>query len=520
MLEPTTRLPLRAAASRFLPVLVAVVLWVIGADSHAVEPLDCLIEPHRLIEVSSSEIGVLGSVEVDDADVVRKGDVIAALRTDVEQAVLDLSRARAGAVAEVELLKRDYEFNVRKRNRMDKLHNQRVVSAQNADEVRTAQDVARLRLRAATEKQRNVRLEAERDALALARRIVRSPLDGVVVRRHKSAGEYVEGDPIVQLAQLNPLRIEVVAPISLYGQIKKGMQAVVTPELAIDGPFVATVRSIDPVMDAATATFGVRLSLPNPERRLPAGLKCTLALLPQAVQPESVSEPAHEPEPAKLPVSEPSKAPEPAPTKPARNKVAADTETTVVAVAPKPLPDAETPISEPPRTSSPTIPASITASTACATLGPVKTRSRAEKLQNRLSTRDVQSMVRNVTRQTPRQLWVVLSKGRSEKATELIRRLKRANIADYQLLRRGPWKDRVSFGLYRGIQHANARVKAMQARGFDVERIQRQKTTQEFWLDLTRDAGDPALASLVSSFRSRHPGLSLEARVCAQIASR
>jgi hypothetical protein len=31
---------------------------------------------------------------------------------------------------------------------------------------------------------------------------------------------------------------------------------------------------VDPVIDAASGTFGVRLELPNSDYRLPAGLRC------------------------------------------------------------------------------------------------------------------------------------------------------------------------------------------------------------------------------------------------------
>ena len=32
--------------------------------------------------------------------------------------------------------------------------------------------------------------------------------------------------------------------------------------------------SVDRVIDAASGTFGVRLTLPNPDRKIPSGLKC------------------------------------------------------------------------------------------------------------------------------------------------------------------------------------------------------------------------------------------------------
>jgi len=42
----------------------------------------------------------------------------------------------------------------------------------------------------------------------------------------------------------------------------------------VGGSYTARVDVVDQMFDAASGTFGVRLSLPNPNRRIPAGLKC------------------------------------------------------------------------------------------------------------------------------------------------------------------------------------------------------------------------------------------------------
>jgi len=42
----------------------------------------------------------------------------------------------------------------------------------------------------------------------------------------------------------------------------------------LPGVHKARVVVVDKVIDAASGTFGVRLTLPNPGRRIPAGLKC------------------------------------------------------------------------------------------------------------------------------------------------------------------------------------------------------------------------------------------------------
>jgi len=111
---------------------------------------------------------------------------------------------------------------------------------------------------------------------AYALRSVRSPINGVVVERLLAPGEFAKQAPILKLAQLDPLRVEVIAPVQLWGQIAVGMAAQIMPEAPVKGSHRARVTIVDRVIDAASGTFGVRLELPNPNLRLPAGLKCTV----------------------------------------------------------------------------------------------------------------------------------------------------------------------------------------------------------------------------------------------------
>jgi multidrug efflux pump subunit AcrA (membrane-fusion protein) len=102
-----------------------------------------------------------------------------------------------------------------------------------------------------------------------------SPIDGVVVDRLKEPGEHIDFEPVLKLAQLNPLRVEVYAPASLYGKVKAGMKAKVLPELGVtDKNYSAEVTLVDQVIDGPSNTFGIRLTFPNPANRLPSGLKC------------------------------------------------------------------------------------------------------------------------------------------------------------------------------------------------------------------------------------------------------
>lgn len=226
------------------PMLVAAALPVQAQE------FECLLEPHEVVNVSSPVAGLLAAVDVERGDQVSKGQVIARLKSDVEQAAVDLSRARA-------------EFGQRKVVRNEQLIQQKLISPSERDELETDSRVAQLELQ-----------QAEK---VLEQRTIKSPIYGVVVERFLSAGEFVQSDPILKIAQLNPLNVEVIVPVDRLGNIHKGMKAVVHPQALVTGDLMAQVVIVDRVIDAASGTIGVRLKLPNPDYHIPAGLKCTVA---------------------------------------------------------------------------------------------------------------------------------------------------------------------------------------------------------------------------------------------------
>ena len=122
------------------------------------------------------------------------------------------------------------------------------------------------------------KLEVEQAAATLAQRVLRSPVDGVVVEVMLHPGEYRnDQSPIMTLAQIDPLRVEAFVPTTQFGRIAVGGTALVEPEAPIGGTLSGRVDVVDRVIDAASGMFGVRLELPNPDHRLPGGLKCTVS---------------------------------------------------------------------------------------------------------------------------------------------------------------------------------------------------------------------------------------------------
>ncbi|GMQ95637.1 MAG: hypothetical protein BMS9Abin14_085 [Gammaproteobacteria bacterium] len=260
---------------------VAGVLAALATEAGATidATFDCVIQPTEVVELSSSVPGIIGAVNVDRSDPVEKDQVVAQLQSAVEQAQVDLSKQRAGFDGEIASKRASLGFARRNQERTQKLFDKRAVPFGVLDEAKTDAILAATELRAAQQNKRMAELELERAEATLALRTVRSPISGVVMERLKSPGEFVEDKPILRIAQIDPLRVEVIVPVSEFGTITTGMRAEVTPELARKRTYIAEVTIVDKVVDAASGTFGVRLELPNPDNFVPGGLRCSLIFL-------------------------------------------------------------------------------------------------------------------------------------------------------------------------------------------------------------------------------------------------
>ncbi len=236
--------------------------------------LDCVIEPHVVVAVSSPLEGVLETVTVDRGDLVKEGQAVATLESSVEKATVALARARVELESPLKSSQIRLDFGERKVGWNEELFKEGGISAREVDEARTTRDLAGVGVLEAKENKRLAELEVERAQAALAVRTIRSPVTGVVMERLLAPGEFAKQAPILKVAQIDPLRIEVIAPVALLGKIAVDMTAQVMPEAPVGGTHRARVKVVDRVVDAASGTFGVRLELPNPDYRLPAGLKC------------------------------------------------------------------------------------------------------------------------------------------------------------------------------------------------------------------------------------------------------
>ena len=256
-------------------VLLACILCaapVRGAD------FDCVIEPRQVIELRSPVEGLIQRIMVDRGDNVSKGQVLVTLDSGVERAAAAVARQRAVMEGAIRSGESRVEYSAAKSARHDELYKQKFVTADAREQAVTEKRLAEAEVKEAHDNRKLNELEYLRQNEVLRLKEIRSPFNGVVVERLMHPGEVAEAGvgrkPVLKLAEIDMLYVEVLLPADAYGKVKIGASIDVLPNAPVGGQYRATVRVVDRVLDSASETFGVRLELPNTSRKLPGGIRC------------------------------------------------------------------------------------------------------------------------------------------------------------------------------------------------------------------------------------------------------
>jgi RND family efflux transporter MFP subunit len=259
-----------------LPLLA---LPLCAAPAWAADPgYTCLIEPMQRVELRSAVEGRIDAIHVERGMEVKKGQVLVELDASVERAALDAAKFRAVMQGQIKSADSRLAAAKDKFQRRDALVKERYIATQDRDDSLAEMRVAEANVVEAQDNQRLAALEQRRLGEMVEQRRLRSPITGVVTERLQAVGEVaLSGDnskPVLRLAQTDPLRVEVVLPVGMYGKVKRGDKVSVDAEAPLTGRYTANVTIVDRVVDAASGTFGVRLELANPKGEIPAGIKC------------------------------------------------------------------------------------------------------------------------------------------------------------------------------------------------------------------------------------------------------
>jgi len=114
----------------------------------------------------------------------------------------------------------------------------------------------------------------------LAKTQISAPFNGVLGLRRMSVGAYVNpGDTIINLEQIDPLKVDFRIPENALASAKVGQPLLVTVDALPGETFDGSVYAVDPQIDETARNVLLRATLPNPDNKLRPGLFARVGLI-------------------------------------------------------------------------------------------------------------------------------------------------------------------------------------------------------------------------------------------------
>jgi RND family efflux transporter MFP subunit len=252
----------------------------------------------RLMSAIASQVeGLLVELDVEEGDVVEKGQVLA--RLDATRAEIEVTRAEADVeyaravvaqrVEELENAKRDLE-------RIEKLDQLGSAGVSQLDESRTL-----VASRNALHAQAQAELATAEGDLALALReledmTIEAPFAGRIIDKSSEIGQWIgRGDTVVALVSLDKLEARIDIPEDIYPAVHNAMQEHGSIELRLPALGLGSgqeiyghVISILPGADSLSRLFPVRIEVDNSTGNLRPGMSLN-AYVPTGVRADYIT---------------------------------------------------------------------------------------------------------------------------------------------------------------------------------------------------------------------------------------
>jgi RND family efflux transporter MFP subunit len=266
---------------QFVISTIFIAAWGALAARASGETFESFLEPSRRIDLAPAESGLIDEILIREGDHVTKGQLLASL----DKEVLIVTREIAAATAEA-IGKRNAalaEFQLRE-VRLKKIRELRAQGHASNDELQRAEAelaAAAGQRRSIEEQQAVDRLEIRKADAQIERRLIRSPIDGVVTKLHREQGEFVTpvAPTVVTVTQLHPLRAVFNLPHGYSSKLTQGGSIEVQVG-DLNETVAAKLELISPIIDADSGTVRVKVLIDNAAGKIQAGGRCFVHLTP------------------------------------------------------------------------------------------------------------------------------------------------------------------------------------------------------------------------------------------------
>lgn len=226
-----------------------------------------------MVDVGTQVSGLVAELDADFNDTVTKGQRLASIDTALLEADVASARARRGE-AEATARRRQLELT-----RVQQLRASEAATVQELEIARADAGVADAQLRSA-----DVTLQRALRNLDYA--TIRSPIDGIVVKRAVEVGQTVNAGfsaPTLFTLAGDLSRMQILARVdeSDIGSLKEGGPVEFTVQSFSDRTFTGKVRQVrlESVVDQSVVTYTVVIDVENPEKVLLPGMTTTVSFV-------------------------------------------------------------------------------------------------------------------------------------------------------------------------------------------------------------------------------------------------
>ncbi len=245
---------------------LAISLPVVGQDGsrggNAQVSVETAVVEHRELQSSVRAIGTL----LAEASATLRAEVpgqILAIHFQEGQQIKEGAKLYSIEATVLEAEVNEARANVSRSesalNRAQELREKQLISGTDYDSARANYDVDVARLRSSRAR--------------LSKTVIRAPFDGFAGLRRINVGDYATvGQELVDVVQLNPLRVDFSVPETLLPKVKPDLAIEVTVDAYPDETFGGAVTAVAPKSDIQGHSLEVRASLPNEELKLRPGL--------------------------------------------------------------------------------------------------------------------------------------------------------------------------------------------------------------------------------------------------------
>ncbi len=235
------------------------------------------LEPVDQVEVGTQVSGDIAKIYADFNSKVKKGQVIAEL---------DKSKLKA-TLAQAEIAYRsaetDYKYKESIYNRVKKLSESNSASAVELETAEYNMNSAKL----SVERSQN---EVNQARLNLSYATIKSPIDGVVLKRAVEVGQTVAASMstptlFVIAKDLNQMKVMADVDEADIGQVKQGQRVTFSVDAFQNETFNGTVQEVrlNPTTTSNVVTYTVVISAENPEQKLLPGMTATCTIVTQEI---------------------------------------------------------------------------------------------------------------------------------------------------------------------------------------------------------------------------------------------